>query len=295
MKIEDKVICVDIKHRTDIKIGDEGIIVDLTDNERYGVKFPNATYVCCSTNPNYINGWATIKLKEEKVDVRNTKIWIGNNPKLSKQVQERLFELGCEWYAGGSNIKYTESSDAIYINSNLLLAKSSSGKLYFDTTSEKEITLTDLNTKTINMKVTFKPELAKAAYEEGNSVQKEKIIANCNMFNQTCSEDFIKEAYVGACDKWKKILEKEYPSLFKQNILEQIRSLPEHIGYTRVSEENGYIVLAYPNANTEWSFEVWNLAKAICTKFGYYPIHGNSVEESGITDLNKKLVLRKSA
>jgi hypothetical protein len=40
------------------------------------------------------------------IDLSNTKIWIGNNPELSKRVQEKAFELGFKWTSGSREPRY---------------------------------------------------------------------------------------------------------------------------------------------------------------------------------------------
>jgi len=58
----------------------------------------------------YEGKWAEI-IEEPKKDFRSTKIWIGDNPELSRKVQEKLFELGFRWFEDG--VKYTQNK-ALY-------------------------------------------------------------------------------------------------------------------------------------------------------------------------------------
>jgi hypothetical protein len=43
------------------------------------------------------------------IDLKNTKIWIGDNPELNRKVQEKLFSLGFSWYKDDKTIRYTNS------------------------------------------------------------------------------------------------------------------------------------------------------------------------------------------
>jgi len=44
----------------------------------------------------------------KKEDLYNTKVWIGNDPELSKKIQERAFELGLKWQDGDSSVSMTK-------------------------------------------------------------------------------------------------------------------------------------------------------------------------------------------
>ena len=74
-----------------------------------------------------------------------TKIWLGNNPDINKEVQERLFELGFVWAVDGiTNPLYVdESNQGIYINENNKLTHTSSF-INFAGNLRNEITAKDL-------------------------------------------------------------------------------------------------------------------------------------------------------
>ena len=57
-------------------------------------------------------------------DLTNTKIWIGDNPELSKAVQEKAFELGWDWSKGGKTISHVEYK-SLSFNSNKIAYNSS--------------------------------------------------------------------------------------------------------------------------------------------------------------------------
>ncbi len=83
------------------------------------------------------------KKEEGKVpDVTNCKIWIGNNPELSKRVQEKLLELGYSW-SGDKKIKYAESA-SIYTNNPYLSYSNDRGRDFFNRQTNKEIFPKDL-------------------------------------------------------------------------------------------------------------------------------------------------------
>lgn len=46
---------------------------------------------------------------KKTLDLSNTKIWIGDNPELSKRVQQKAFDLGWIWADGESGIKNTKN------------------------------------------------------------------------------------------------------------------------------------------------------------------------------------------
>lgn len=78
------------------------------------------------------------------IDLKMTKIWIGDNPKLSEEVQKKAFELGYKWYGGDTNIvKYTDASALFFNNQNGISFVFE--KDFFDSEKEyKEILASDL-------------------------------------------------------------------------------------------------------------------------------------------------------
>jgi hypothetical protein len=77
----------------------------------------------------------------KQMDLSNTKIWIGNNPDLSRRVQEALFEKGCEW-TKGRVVQFTEAA-VLYITSNLSLSYASTDSLDFKASGTKKFTYGD--------------------------------------------------------------------------------------------------------------------------------------------------------
>jgi hypothetical protein len=92
----------------------------------------------------YNNKWAEI-IQEEKPVInlpQKFKIWIGNNPDLSRRVQERLFELGHKWGLNERWVMYTDSY-ALF-SDNLTLSFLGNDRKWFDENTNVEITPADL-------------------------------------------------------------------------------------------------------------------------------------------------------
>jgi predicted nucleic acid-binding Zn-ribbon protein len=76
-------------------------------------------------------------------DLSNTKIWIGDNPEMSKRVQERAFELGWGWGTSRSTTPENTTYDCLFFSDTQYIT-ASSGKGIFDRSSYKEIFADDL-------------------------------------------------------------------------------------------------------------------------------------------------------
>jgi len=82
--------------------------------------------------------------KEEcTFDLRNTKIWIGDNPELSKKVQEKAFELGYSWTFGEKKIFSFLNAIYFYPDKSLSLTVSEKSG-WFTSHDFKEIFPSDL-------------------------------------------------------------------------------------------------------------------------------------------------------
>ena len=75
-------------------------------------------------------------------DLTNTKIWIGDNPELSRAVQMKAFQLGWTWSAGKTP-KYLEGK-SLYFWKDKEIAYSDGSKTSFDNDSKREIFVSDL-------------------------------------------------------------------------------------------------------------------------------------------------------
>jgi hypothetical protein len=76
------------------------------------------------------------------IDLKMTKIWIGDNPELSKRVQERAFELGYDWFGGGKKIQFTNGKGLLFNDKNEITYSDS--KDFFNGYANKEIFADDL-------------------------------------------------------------------------------------------------------------------------------------------------------
>jgi hypothetical protein len=100
-----------------------------------------------------LSNFITIPAQEiSSANFDNCKIWIGDNPELSKKVQEKLFELGYGWANKGKIVKYEEAT-SLYTVYSSLAQESSHGKDFFNGESEREITPADLGIYEIPMEV----------------------------------------------------------------------------------------------------------------------------------------------
>ena len=80
--------------------------------------------------------------KELITDLSNTKIWIGDNPELSRKIQKRAFELGWSW-ASGKEVNPT-NIDGLFFENDKRIFKNYDGRLGFDSALEREIFESDL-------------------------------------------------------------------------------------------------------------------------------------------------------
>ncbi len=96
----------------------------------------------------YYNGeWADpISIPTKQIDLSNTKIWIGNNPELSRKVQEKAFKLGATWMGTQTEVNYL-GAYSLYIDSKKKLSYSGrkDKSLTFNPNRYKEIFPSDLD------------------------------------------------------------------------------------------------------------------------------------------------------
>jgi hypothetical protein len=101
--------------------------IEITEQDIFGSQAPNAIPIA---NP-----------KTLLTDLTDTKIWIGDNPELSKKVQERAFELGWEW-AGGKIPQYLNGDDLYFYSGKLMGC--CGGREHFESHLSTEIFADDL-------------------------------------------------------------------------------------------------------------------------------------------------------
>lgn len=79
----------------------------------------------------------------------NTKIWIGDNPELSKAVQEALFKKGFNWSGLNKIPQYTDSTSLYMWEDYSLAYDSTNSRDKFNKNSKREIFFSDLGISTI--------------------------------------------------------------------------------------------------------------------------------------------------
>lgn len=93
--------------------------------------------------------WA-IKQELKPLDLSNTKIWIGDNPELSRKVQEKAFELGWGWNKHDKSVQYTDKYSLHFWDDKEICYSTDLTKDYFLGRYKKEIFPSDLG---INVKL----------------------------------------------------------------------------------------------------------------------------------------------
>jgi hypothetical protein len=88
----------------------------------------------------------SVKPEAKIFDLSNTKIWIGNNPELSKKVQEKAFELGWKWKSGHTQPMFLETKSLLFFEDKTI-SYSDYDKSGFDEKKLKEIFASDLFSK----------------------------------------------------------------------------------------------------------------------------------------------------
>jgi hypothetical protein len=76
-------------------------------------------------------------------DLSNTKIWIGDNPELSKKVQEKAFELGWDWGEKNKTVKELNAR-SLWFNTNNEILHTDDKSFFDNNKSRKEIFASDL-------------------------------------------------------------------------------------------------------------------------------------------------------
>lgn len=102
----------------------------------------------------------------------------------------------------------------------------------------------------------------------------------------TVEKDFIVAAHASACSEWKEKLEKKFPEAFKATdvigFLKEKIGLPEYHSHNMVVYGD-YLGIRLPNANSKWTFNVWEYIRKICAincgGSECYPVHGHLAEK----------------
>lgn len=99
-------------------------------------------------------------------------------------------------------------------------------------------------------------------------------------------EDFIRQAHKVACSQWKTKLEDKFPEVFEEHRV--IQFIKRKIGkpkgrHLEMFVWGDYLAIRLPNCNKEWTFEVWDYVRKVCTidcgHYECYPVYGSDYEE----------------
>ena len=101
------------------------------------IKFKPSTEQAFLTQQGITSGSSSLPL-----DLSNTKVWVGDDERLSKAIQEVAFELGWEW-SSGKKMRYTDSK-ALYFDSSKNMARLVGSRESFDNNPNKELNPQDI-------------------------------------------------------------------------------------------------------------------------------------------------------
>lgn len=188
------------------------------------------------TKENVVSPELTIKA----LDLSNTKIWIGDNPELSKRVQQKAFDLGWIWADGEKNIKNIKNY-CLFFKEDFKIKFASSKKLFKFYKKYREIFESDLfpETKKEEEKEDFKfsqqqldntiKEYKKAYYDQEKQIESLK--------NQ---QEFSKEKIVQLENQNKKYVT-EYSAFINEKLIE-IEQLKQEL-HQQKSQKNQISVI----------------------------------------------------
>jgi len=95
------------------------------------------------------------------MELKNTKIWIGEDADLSKKVQEKLFDLGYKWNGGSTSVSLYSDIKAIFIDEDRFTF--TRDRVSFTNKDSREITIQELESK--------------PTYKVGDMVQEGEIVS----------------------------------------------------------------------------------------------------------------------
>lgn len=72
------------------------------------------------------------------IDLKNTKIWIGDNPELSRKVQEKAFKLGSKWINGDTKVDCLDEYFLLFDEKGNMSRTGCLDKIYFNICKEKK-------------------------------------------------------------------------------------------------------------------------------------------------------------
>jgi hypothetical protein len=132
-------------------------------------------------------------------DLSNTKIWIGDNPELSRAVQEKAFELGWAWNTRENEVQQTDATSLFFNERNKIFSSSRFTKQGFGELEEqKEIFASDLfdsaptvlgrqsvsQPKKADVPLTPEQELAKKFVADDFQLRKNDLLVNATKLEE---------------------------------------------------------------------------------------------------------------
>jgi hypothetical protein len=138
--------------------------------------FPTSTATATTSTPTSV-----------PFDLKEKKIWFGNNPALSEKIQKRAFELGFDWWGGDGTPKNLEFENLFFDRNEKIT--SASGRANFDSFSDfEEITEADLF-----------PTSTATASASGNATQQSNTQTQNNIITNDIAENIADDNKVIAC------------------------------------------------------------------------------------------------
>jgi len=152
---------------------------------------------------------------------------------------------------GQNYLYYTGVYDGTYCFNESLDASITEGEGYGDYFAISDVTEYIENIKTDNMKQTF-----------------------------LVDEKFILEAYDAACSEWKEKIKSKFPLLFyKSDIEKAIENVGTSVYGYPVTIEGNLVKIPLPNANREWSLEVFEYVQKFIKRYpNSYPRHDSHLK-----------------
>lgn len=110
-------------------------------------------------------------------DLSDSKVWLGNNPELSKRIQNRAFQLGLTWVDGDKRLSELDAPCLIFDGSgnSINRIEKRQSKSLFDNVNLKEIFVTDLITISTPTSVPFDLKQKKIWIGKNNNALSKRI------------------------------------------------------------------------------------------------------------------------
>jgi hypothetical protein len=129
----------------------------------------------------------------KELDLTDTKVWIGDDPKLSEEIQKAVFSLGWTW-SGRKEVKFTDAKYLIFNSGKFIGYRASGTRNDFDSNTSKELNPQDIllaKKPTITTTQSQYPEYYEFVDDTRNSFTKGKIYKVRNPKDIEAGENFI--------------------------------------------------------------------------------------------------------